>query len=115
MSCVRYTDQDEDGGWTCCCGTYNDPYRTVCKNCDHKCCSENVFAKAGIFVGTRLHGFCGGYFGRDSYGEKVVEAVGSDWIVVREEDGTPNWAYVFDGWPTQEEMLEWTKNRGEGK
>lgn len=34
-------------------------------------------------VGQRLSGFCAGYFGRDEYSEKVVEAVGPDWIVAR--------------------------------
>lgn len=39
-------------------------------------------------VGDMLYGFCNGSFGRDSYGDKRVEAIGSDWVVVR-EDGTP--------------------------
>jgi hypothetical protein len=38
-----------------------------------------------IAVGTLLRGFCGGYFGRDSYGTKRVEAVGADWVVARVE------------------------------
>jgi hypothetical protein len=36
-------------------------------------------------IGELLYGFCGGYFGRDSYGTKRVEAVGIDWVVAREE------------------------------
>ena len=43
-----------------------------------------------IRVGDVLYGYCGGRFGRDSYGEKRVEAIGADWVVVREEDGSPN-------------------------
>lgn len=43
-------------------------------------------------VGGILYGYCGGFFGRDSYGEKRIEAIGADWVVVREEDGTPNCA-----------------------
>ncbi len=43
-------------------------------------------------VGDMLYGFCGGYFGRDSYDNKRVEAIGSDWVVVREENGSPNFA-----------------------
>lgn len=39
-----------------------------------------------IRVGTILYGYCGGYFGRDSYNDKRVEAVGADWVVAREED-----------------------------
>ena len=40
-------------------------------------------------IGQVLFGFCGGYFGRDSYNNKRVEALGADWVVVRDmEDGT---------------------------
>ena len=35
-------------------------------------------------VGTLLEGFCGGAFGRDSYEDKRVEAIGADWVVARE-------------------------------
>lgn len=38
-------------------------------------------------VGDVLDGFCGGYFGRDSYGAKRIEAAGADWVVARDEDG----------------------------
>lgn len=40
-----------------------------------------------IFVGDNITGYCDGHFGRDSYGDKLVLAVGRDWIVVRERDG----------------------------
>ena len=40
-----------------------------------------------IRVGTKLYGYCGGYFGRDSHDTKRVEAVGADWVVAREESG----------------------------
>lgn len=43
-------------------------------------------------VGVELYGYCNGYFGRDSYSDKVIEAAGKDWIVVRESNGTPNMA-----------------------
>lgn len=43
-------------------------------------------------VGQMLYGYCRGVFGRDSYGDKRIESLGFDWIVVREEDGTPNFA-----------------------
>lgn len=39
-----------------------------------------------ILVGTILKGFCNGYFGRDSYDTKRVEAVGVDWVVARVVD-----------------------------
>lgn len=39
-------------------------------------------------IGTVLYGFCNGYFGRDSYGEKTVVACGQSnddlWVVARE-------------------------------
>lgn len=38
-------------------------------------------------VGDILYGFCGGYFGRDSYDDKRVEAIGGDWVVARTERG----------------------------
>lgn len=46
-----------------------------------------------VQLGDKLHGFCGGAFGRDSYGEKVVLAVGEDWVVAR-EGGRPIFAAV---------------------
>lgn len=45
-------------------------------------------------VGDLLYGFCGGYFGRDSYDVKRVEAIGADWVVARGEDGQPVFAQV---------------------
>lgn len=35
-------------------------------------------------VGDVLDGYCAGYFGRDSYGEKIVMALGETWVTVRE-------------------------------
>lgn len=46
-------------------------------------------------IGQMLYGYCGGIFGRDSYDNKRVEAIGIDWVVVREDDGTPNFASGF--------------------
>jgi hypothetical protein len=40
-----------------------------------------------LLVGTVLHGFCGGYFGRDHYNCCRVEAVGIDWVVIRDLEG----------------------------
>lgn len=37
-------------------------------------------------VGDLLNESCGGYFGRN-YRERRVEAIGSDWVVAREDDG----------------------------
>jgi hypothetical protein len=43
-----------------------------------------------------LYGFCGGCFGRDSYYDKRVEAIGSDWVVARDSDGQ---VVFYDGFP----------------
>lgn len=40
-----------------------------------------------LSVGQMLYGFCGGDFGRDSYSDKRVEAVGADWVVARDDMG----------------------------
>lgn len=49
-------------------------------------------------IGQVLYGYCNGYFGRDSYNNKRVEAIGYDWIVVRElsltDDGKPDFCYI---------------------
>ena len=64
-----------------------------------------------IEIGTLLNGYCNGFFGRDSYGEKRIEGSGVDWVVVREEDGKPNFAsfdsledrnYYIDVWVKEE-------------
>lgn len=48
---------------------------------------------APLRVGAVLHGFCGGAFGRDVFGELRVEAIGADWVIVRDEgSGTPVFA-----------------------
>lgn len=47
---------------------------------------------APLGIGDVLSGFCGGWFGRDSYDDKRVEAIGSDWVVVRDERGVPLFA-----------------------
>lgn len=40
-----------------------------------------------IFVGDKLYGFCSGYFGRDSYGEKTVLFLTREAVVVRDNEG----------------------------
>lgn len=47
-------------------------------------------------VGDVLYGFCNGYFGRDSYDDKRVEAIGADWVVARSESGGCVPLYVGD-------------------
>lgn len=51
---------------------------------------------APLRVGDKLYGYCGGEFGRDSYGTKRVEAIGADWVVARggyyADDNLPEFA-----------------------
>jgi hypothetical protein len=54
-------------------------------------------------VGAVLYGYCYGAFGRDSYDDKRVEAIGTDWVVVRETGG---YVRLWRGRP--EELLEHT-------
>ena len=32
-------------------------------------------------IGTKIYGYCEGYFGRDGYGTKIILAEGRKWIV----------------------------------
>ena len=45
-----------------------------------------------IRIGTIIPGYCQGVFGRDSYEDKRVEAMGADWIVCRDSNGTIHFA-----------------------
>jgi hypothetical protein len=47
---------------------------------------------SGFVVGDVIHGFAGGAFGRDSYGCRTVEAVGTDWVVTRNSAGAAEFA-----------------------
>lgn len=40
-----------------------------------------------IAVGDMVHGHLGGWLGRDWYGCARIEALGADWVVVRDEAG----------------------------
>jgi hypothetical protein len=53
---------------------------------------------APLRIGDVLYGFCGGYFGHDSYSDKRVEAIGADWVVARSEGGG---AWFYSGEPEQ--------------
>lgn len=43
-------------------------------------------------VGDLLFGYCGGAFGRDSYEDKRVETMGTDWVVCRDGAGRTHFA-----------------------
>ena len=44
--------------------------------------------KQPLRVGSMIHGFANGYFGRDSYVCRRIEAEGRDWFVTRNLNGT---------------------------
>lgn len=44
-----------------------------------------------LAVGDKLFSFCGGAF-RENYGEKTVEGIGEDWVVVRNDEGRVEFA-----------------------
>lgn len=69
-----------------------------------------------LMVGMVFKGFCNGFFGRDSYGEKRVEAFGYDWIVAR-EDGKPVFCHFSDGWIGDRDKLitDWLADKGYGE
>jgi len=71
---------------------------------------ENFYFGKGenkmILVGQIIYGYCEGYFGRDSYGEKIIEAIGANWIVARDID---NRTVSFATFDTQDEMIECIK------
>lgn len=66
-----------------------------------------------VRIGTVLHGYCEGHFGRDALGPKRVEAIGADWIVARMVNGhivTAEFSYLPDGPAQMEKCLsEWEK------
>jgi hypothetical protein len=68
-----------------------------------------------VRIGLMLYGYCNGYFGRDSYLPKRIEAIGHDWVVVRERDDTPNFA-SFEGHPDgrmEELLMKWHMEKEE--
>lgn len=62
--------------------------------------------KMAIKVGSIIPGYCNGYFGRDSYETKRVEAMGADWIVCRDDDGHIHFASGLNIIRALEEYLE---------
>ena len=60
-------------------------------------------------VGRPLYGYCEGYFGRDSYRDKRIEAEGYDWIVVRDADGDVLFASFSSGDEKQQSIDSWAK------
>ena len=65
-----------------------------------------------LAVGLVFKGYCQGYFGRDGYGDKRVEAFGADWIVVRHDDGAVNFASFKDQAEMLRLVVEFAKEKG---
>lgn len=40
-------------------------------------------------VGEKLYGFCDGYFGRDSYSDKVIIMNGLTWVIAISDNDVP--------------------------
>lgn len=49
---------------------------------------EEVKARKAITVGMSLYGYCGGIFGQDSYEEKIIMEIISNYIQVKYMDGS---------------------------
>lgn len=56
-----------------------------------------------LVPGTPINDFCSGAFGRDFHGRARVEAVGHDWVVVRDEWGE---VYCASGPNTIQRVVE---------
>lgn len=60
-------------------------------------------------VGKQIYGYCNGYFGRDSYGDKIIIMNGLNWVVATSSDSSPEIAYFDDN----EEMMNWFDRNSE--
>jgi len=49
---------------------------------------ERRTVDSALRVGNRVHGYAGGYFGRDSYTCRTVEYIGRDYVVFRVDGST---------------------------
>lgn len=65
-------------------------------------------------VGKIIYGFCNGFFGRDSYSDKRIEAEGFDWIVARgmnDENAYPEFAIFNDEEEKNKYIKEWNEKQ----
>lgn len=61
-------------------------------------------------IGTRLYGYCEGYFGRDAHSVKVVRHFGRHWVFVTSEEHTaPNIAVFADGDEMRACLARWSR------
>jgi hypothetical protein len=61
-----------------------------------------------VRIGAVISGYCGGAFGRDGLGNKRIEALGADWVVVRYDDGRVGTA-IFG---SESELAGWVNEKG---
>lgn len=59
------------------------------------------------FVGIQLFGFCNGFFGRDSYEDKIIIASGDDWLVAKNDNGISEFASFGSGDIMEELIADW--------
>lgn len=65
------------------------------------------------FVGIRLYGYCGGYFGRDSYTDKIIIASGENWLVAKNGYNEVEFASFDNKREMEESIEEWSKEVSE--
>lgn len=60
------------------------------------------------FIGTKIYGYCNGYFGRNDYDDKIIILEGRKWIVCAYLDTDNDWitSVNFD---SEEEKIECIK------
>jgi hypothetical protein len=63
-------------------------------------------------IGTKIYGFCNGYFGRDDYTDKIIIAEGKNWIVCAYLDDSDNVTFVsFNNEKEKQECInKWMQN-----
>ena len=59
--------------------------------------NEDILAKNALFVGMKLYGYCGGLFGRDSYGEKEIVEIHENYLVVKYDNHMYTTSFAIDG------------------
>lgn len=64
-------------------------------------------------IGRFIYGFCDGYFGRDSYEDKIIVGEGYDWVVVCSPYSGLQFAEFPDGLMKQELIDKWSVDDGE--
>lgn len=63
-------------------------------------------------IGTRIYGYCNGYFGRDDYDDKIIIAEGRKWIVCVNAYTNSDWVTCAN-FNTEEEKEECIKRWSE--